>query len=325
MKTRKFKAHEILFSPTSKCNLRCAHCEIKKYPMNLSKKAAIKFLNECADTGIKRLGFTGGEPFLALDFLCAITKEAIRCKMLFSRIMTNGVWFRTKKELTSSSNRLFCAGYDGDICISVDIFHSQNLQKVAFFIKTVLKIWNRRDMISISAVKGSLNSQTQERLKNLAKILNARLTNNTHGYSLMKNKNLFIKIFYIDLSPIGKASLLKNPWNKKWFKDDFCKGPGNVFFVLPDGTVKPCCGYANDSDMLTIGSIKRDTPQKLLRNVEKNSFVFKIFRSGFHPIRRALEKSGIHFPGKTTNHCFFCYYLTSGRLAYAGLRPDKAF
>lgn len=311
MKTRKFRADEILFSPTTQCNLRCAHCDIKKYRARLPKKTAIKFTAACADAGIKRLGFTGGEPFLALDFLCAVTKEAIRRKMLFSRIMTNGAWFKTKRELTSNLERLFHAGYDGDICISVDTFHNQNLRKAALFIKTASNIWNRPDIISISAVKGALDNQTHKRLKNLAKILNARLTDNPHEHHFIKNKNLFIRVFYIDLSPVGKAAHLKNPWAGEWFRDDFCKGPGNVFFVLPDGTVKPCCGYGNDNNMLTIGSIKHDNVRKLLRNAEKNRFVFKIFRSGFHSIRRALEKSGIRFPGEASNHCFFCHYLTT--------------
>ena len=296
MKSRKFRADEILFSPTAQCNLRCGHCDIKKYPVNLPKQTAIKFIAACAKAGIKRLGFTGGEPFLALDFLCAITKEAIRCNMLFNRIMTNAAWFKTKNELMSSLERLFKAGYDGDICISVDAFHKQNLQKIALFIKTVSEIWNRQDMVSIAAVKGALDNQTKKRLKDLKRLLNTRL---------------FIRIFYIELSPIGKARRLKNAWGNKWFKDDFCKGPGNVFFVLPNGAVKPCCGYGNDADMLTIGSIKRDTPQKLLRNAEKNLFVSEIFKEGLHPIRQALERSGIRFPGKTANHCFFCYYLTN--------------
>lgn len=311
MKMRKFRADEILLSPTTKCNLRCAHCDIKKYPMNLPKKITLRFVAACAKAGIKRLGFTGGEPFLALDLLRATTKEAVRRKMLFSRIMTNGVWFKTKKGLTSSLERLFNAGYDGDICISVDAFHNQNLRKVALFIRVASKVWNRPDMISISAIRRSLDKQTRKRLKSLACLLNARLAGKPHGHHFIKNKNLFIKIFYIELSPAGKAGRLKNAWGVKWFKDDFCKGPGNVFFVLPDGTVKPCCGYGNDSNMLTIGNIKRDTPQKLLRNAEKNYFVSKIFGAGLHPIRRALERSGIHFPGKTINHCFFCYYLTN--------------
>jgi hypothetical protein len=125
----------------------------------------------------------------------------------------------------------------------------------------------------------------------------------------IKNENLFIKVLYIDLSPVGKAAGLKEAWDGRWFRDDLCKGPGNVFFVLPDGKVKPCCGYAADCDMLTIGSITKDSPAQLIRNAQKNSFVASVFSSGLNPIRRRLEEAGIKFPGKTANHCFFCRYL----------------
>jgi len=310
MKTRKFSPTEILFSPTTQCNLRCAHCDIKQRRKILPKKTALKFIATCKRAGIKRVGFTGGEPFLALDFLCAITKGTIRCGMLFGRIMTNAVWFNTKKELTSALHRLFQAGYDGDFCVSVDAFHRQDMRKVASFIKVAAEIWKRPDIVSIVAVKGTKENKTRRRLKALACLFNARLRGFPHQYASMKSDTLFIKVFSIDLSPLGKAGSLKNGWNGKWFRDDFCAGPGNVFFVLPDGTVKPCCGYATDADMLTIGSIKRDTAKKLLRNAQNNRFVATIFKSGFHPIRKRLERAGVRFPGKTTNHCFFCYYLT---------------
>lgn len=309
MKKYGFNPDEILFSPTTKCNLNCGHCGIEKHPSSLSIKTASKFIKECAKAKIKRVGFTGGEPFLAPDFLYAITKETVRNEMLFSRIMTNGVWFKSKKHLVTVLKKLFLAGYDGDICLSVDAFHNQNIKKIALFIKTAADIWNRPDIISIVSVKGTKEDKTRKLLRKLSHILNANSSIKFKQGDFIKNNRFFIKIFYIDISPIGKAASLKNPWDGKWFKDDFCKGPGNVFFVQPDGTVKPCCGYSNDSDILTIGSIKRDTPKKLIINAEKNRFVSSIFKSGFHPIRRKLEKSGICFPGKTTNHCFFCYYL----------------
>ncbi|MDD5044843.1 MAG: radical SAM protein [Candidatus Omnitrophica bacterium] len=310
MISRKFRPDEILFSPTTRCNLRCAHCDNQNYRFDLPKKYAVRFLGACANAGIKRVGFSGGEPFLTTDFLCTLAKAAIRRKMLFSRIMTNGAWFKTKKELLSTLRRIFRAGYDGDICISVDAFHRQDLRKVALFIRTALALWKRPDLISIAAVKGSSDTQTRKRLEKLAKLLNAHFTKSQHGH-FIKNKDLFIKIFYISLSPVGKATLLKNPWDGKWFRDDFCKGPGNVFFVLPDGTVKPCCGYGNDNEIFTIGSIKHDTVQKLLSNAQKNRFISKIFSTGLHPIRQTLQRLGVRFPGKTSNHCFFCYYLAN--------------
>ncbi len=306
-----FRPREALFSPTTSCNLGCAHCDIEQNPKVLNKKAAIKFLTSCCRNGINRVGFTGGEPFLAINFMCAVSKEAKRLGMRFGRIMTNGGWFGTKKELISALNRLFRAGYDGDICLSVDAFHRQDIKKCALFIRTAIAVWRRSDIVSIAAVKGAKDDETRKRLSKLARLLRTRLTIVNGAPSAIRNESLFIRIFRIDLSGVGKAARLKKAWNGRWFKDDMCKGPGNVFFVLPDGTVKPCCGYATDADILTIGSIVKDSVKQLIRNARKNRFIASVFSSGFHPIRKRLEGAGIRFPGRTTNHCFFCHYLTT--------------
>lgn len=310
MKAPGFRPKEILFSPTTNCNLRCAHCDIEQRPEILNKRAAIKFLAASFRHGIKRVGFTGGEPFLALDLMCAISKEAAGRGMLFGRIMTNGGWFRTDKELVLALYRLFRAGYDGDLCLSVDAFHRQDIKKCASFVRTAAAVWRRHDIVSIAAVKGAKEVQTRRRLARLARLLRGRLIIVNGKPAAIKNESFFIKIFHIDLSPIGKAAGLKKAWNGKWFRDDLCKGPGNVFFVLPDGTVKPCCGYAADADILTIGSIGRDSPKQLIRNARKNRFIASVFSSGLHPMRKRLESRGVKFPGRTTNHCFFCGYIT---------------
>ncbi|MDP3786621.1 MAG: SPASM domain-containing protein [Candidatus Omnitrophota bacterium] len=310
MKPRKFCPKEILLSLTTKCNLRCAHCDIEQHPRLLSKRDALKFLTASSRIGIRRAGFTGGEPFLALDLMCAISKEAVKRGMLFGRIMTNGGWFQTGDELLSALNRLFLAGYDGDICLSISAFHCQNLKKCASFVRAAAAVWRRHDIVSIAAVKGAKDDQTRSKLAKLSRILGARLIAANGIPVAIKNENLFVRISYIGLSPVGKASGLKNGWDGRWFKDDLCKGPGNVLFVLPDGTVKPCCGYGADADILTIGSIKRDSPEELIRNARENRFISSIFSSGLHPIREHLEGLGVRFPGKTSNHCFFCHYLS---------------
>ena len=310
MRSVKFNPKEVLLSLTARCNLHCAHCDIEQKPGSLDKKSAIKFLAACSRYGIKRLGFTGGEPFLELGLMCAISKEAAARGILFSRIMTNGGWFRSDKELVSALGRLFKSGYDGDLCMSVDAFHRQDIKKCASFIRAAAAAWRRNDIVSIAVVKGAKERQTRERLAKLTRLLRGRLVISGGRPAAIKAGDLFVRISYIDLSPVGKAAALKKPWDGRWFKDDMCRGPGNVLFVLPDGTVKPCCGYASDSSILTIGSIKRDSPEQLVSNARKNRFISSVFSSGLHPIRKRLENSGIKFPGKTTNHCFFCYYLT---------------
>jgi len=270
-----FRPKEILFSPTADCNLSCPHCTNEKPKVILSKSTAIKFLRGSKRIGIDRVGFTGGEPFLALNFLCGIAAAAAREGFLFGKIMTNAVWHRDELHLGRTLERLFESGYDGSICVSVDAFHKQNLKKIARFIEMASAIWRRPDIVSIVYVT-ERESATKKKLHRLAQLLKARLSGfgGTHpvikstdnnsgraGFPALGNRtggvppkrsdgveNLpyHIKIAKIDLSPIGNASKLKDPWNGRWFKEDYCKGPGGVFAVTPSGDVKPCCGYAND-------------------------------------------------------------------------------
>ena len=303
-----FSPEEVLFSPTTNCNLNCPHCDIPKSEKILPQNHAIRFLNECREIGIKRVGFTGGEPFLALDFLCGISEAAVRNRMTFGRIMTNAVWYKNVDELKSSLLRLQKSGYDGEICVSADAFHKQNIKKVSKFIEMASVIWNRGDLISIACVSGEREPETKNMLRKLAKSLKARLIY-SKNHACIKNKTLFIKINKIDLSPVGKAEKLKNGWDGRWFKEDLCKGPGNVFFVMPDGDVKPCCGYANHLKNMTIGNIKRESAKEIASKAARNAFVSTIFKYGLTRIRKNLESLGVKFPGKTTSYCYFCNYI----------------
>jgi MoaA/NifB/PqqE/SkfB family radical SAM enzyme len=283
-----FYPEEVLFSPSTRCNLSCPHCSVEKQRKVLSSRIAVKFLKDCKKYGINRVGFTGGEPFLALDFLCAISRASVRLGMFFDRITTNGVWFKNKAGLNKALNKLYRSGYDGSICVSVDVFHRQSLEKVASFIKAASLFWD----VYIASVTGAKDNETNKKLRKLSFLLDEKL-----------------RIIEIDLSPVGKASHLKNPWDGKWFKEDYCKGPGNVFYIMPDGSVKPCCGYASDLSVLTIGNIKTDSVRKIMKNTRKNKFVYQVFSLGLSKIRKELEDSSYRFPGKTSNHCYFCYYV----------------
>jgi hypothetical protein len=319
-----FKPEELLFLPTTTCNLKCPHCTARKSKQVLSKSLAVSFLAEAKRNKIMRLGFTGGEPFLAQDFLLSIVREAVRNGMLFDRIMTNAVWFRSEPELKVVLARLHAAGYDGSLCVSVDAFHAQDIEKVSAFIKEAVSIFGRKDIVSIAYVDtgaqclslrgvppkaGRRSNLSKEKLESLAGSLGGRLISFGGSHPRIVSGDIFIKISRIELSPVGRAAHLKDPWDGKWFKEDRCKGPGNVLLVMPNGDVKPCCGYASDLKELTIGNIARDNVKKLIANAKKNRFVNTIFTSGLSAIRKRLEKAGVKFPGRTSNHCYFCYHL----------------
>ena len=304
-----FRPEEVLFSPTVDCNLNCPHCFIKKSKSILPRTPALRFLAQCKKLGIKRAGFTGGEPFLAPDFLLALVKSIVKNNMIFDRITTNGVWFKAGNALRSTLHALRDAGYDGSISVSVDAFHGQDIAKAALFIKEASRIWGRADIVSILCVRGAREKATEARIRSLAHYLKAHLIGYDTAHAHIRNDKLFLRIHRIGLSPIGRAEALKDPWDGKWFREDHCKGPGNIFFVLPNGGVKPCCGYATDAEDLTIGNIKSDSASVIMKNARKNKFVRAIFGSGLSAIRRRLEARGVKFPGKTSSHCYFCHYL----------------
>lgn len=304
-----FLAREILFSPTTACNLNCPHCDIKRSRKVLSKAAAQRFLSDCERSGIRKIGYTGGEPFLEPDLICSLARKTVKKRMLFGRLMTNGVWYNNRRQLEASLTKLYRAGYDGEICVSVDAFHRQDIRKVARFIKAVLSTWERQDLVSIACVTGLRETGTEKKLKTLSRLLGGRLIGFGQNHPCIRGGSLFIKILKIDLSPVGKAARLKNGWDGTWFKEDHCKGPGDAFFILPNGSVKPCCGYAADSEALTIGNINRNSVKELMENARTNPFVDAVFRVGLTTIRKRLKRMGVAFPGKTSNNCFFCNYV----------------
>ena len=43
-----FKPEEIIFAPTARCNLACAHCRVSRVPEELAAADAVAFLREAA-------------------------------------------------------------------------------------------------------------------------------------------------------------------------------------------------------------------------------------------------------------------------------------
>ena len=303
-----FSPKEVLFSSTTDCNLMCAHCSVERGKVRLPIPAAAKFLRSCRKVGVERAGFTGGEPFLDTEFLFAMTGCVVANDLLFGMITTNARWFKSPAQLRKTLNELCDHGYDGSFGVSVDAFHGRDAAKPSLFIETARDVWNRPDIARVVAVRGARDKETDAILRALAKALKAKLVH-VGGRRAIRNESLFMPVTTIDLVPVGKAASLLDPWGKAWFQEDFCRGPGHVFYVLPDGSVKPCCGYATDSERLTIGNIHKDTAARMMKNAAENPFVSAVYRDGLTGIRNRLARHGVVFPGATTNPCYYCHHV----------------
>lgn len=314
-----YAPREVLFAPSSACNLRCPHCAVEPGPRRLPAAVALRFLDSCRGTTVERVGFTGGEPFLQPAFLEAVSARIVRLDLLFDRITTNAAWFTNRRELVQRLTRLRDKGYDGSFHVSLDAFHGRNVRKPALFIQTAAEVWNRPDIAGLIAVRGHRDRETEAILGALAAELGARRTVRG-GRRLIVSFDLFIPISYVDLVPVGRAAGMAELWRGAWFNEDFCSGPGQVLYVLPDGAVKACCGYATDSDRLTIGNIRSQTAPEIIAAANRSAFVRTIYRSGLSAIRRRLARCGEVFPGATPNRCLFCLHLLT---SIPGPRLDR--
>jgi sulfatase maturation enzyme AslB (radical SAM superfamily) len=142
----------------------------------------------------------------------------------------------------------------------------------------------------------------------LAKYLKTKIIT-IDGKVYLLNNDIRINVITIPLSVAELKDTITPLWKNTWFKEDLCSGPGNAFFILPDGSVKPCCGYATKNNRLTLGNIYKDKPEKLISNAYSNRLIYTIFNTGLIETGRRLEENGVSFPGKTDDPCYFCYYL----------------
>ncbi|MCX6565467.1 MAG: hypothetical protein NTW38_03445 [Candidatus Aminicenantes bacterium] len=315
-----FKPEEIIFAPTAECNLACPHCRVTRIPDRLAAGDAIDFMKSCRPHGIERVGFSGGEPYLRPDFLCDVSRAAVGLDMLFGRLMTNGVWFDSPEQLQQTLADLHRAGFDGKFGVSVDSYHDPNLRDLTLFFQTVFSVWGRRDCCEIISAIPPDGAEPREILEVLAERLGGRLLIedgvpysivnpaflNPGGNAADEAEALVIDFVRVPYS----ASADENAWtSESWFEDDFCRGPGNVFYVHPDGSVAACCGFANENGGLIIGRIPADGYRQLARRAAASPVVQACFEDGLATIRELLEAKGSEFPGKTADRCFFCDYL----------------
>ena len=299
MKRRTFCPTEIIFACTSACNLKCEHCFVDKNPRRLEIEQALAFLENCVKAGssIDRVGFSGGEPFLYMEFLLELTRATVAHDLLFDQIMTNGDWWHDEEELNQKLQTLYDAGYDGKIGLSWDKYHGQPEERMITFIKAVQKIFGE-ESINIQRVEDLMVVEPVETTikRHITNVVSTSSTTTLSGFSTKDIRIYTLPRTYPSENPLAWKS-------KKWFKEDYCEGPGQILYVHANGNIAPCCGFANENPELFIGTIK-DSYETIMKNASQNEMVQLCFVKGLSRYRRFKK-----YPGKTSDICTFCDFV----------------
>ncbi len=305
---RGFQPYQLVLAPVYQCNLTCPHCCVPiEWTDRLDIAAAIRFLEEAHKLGIRTLGFTGGEPFLYPEFVIAVTKRAAELGFRFDKVMTNDVWFDDEKQLTRVLTDLRDAGFAGKIGLSVDKFHGIHTPKLAPFCRSVRRVFDRDNILSLSYASRSPD-QGLEPIHKLAKELEAVVDwSSLLRRYLLVAPDFTMTLNWNHLATVERAEGLPgDPWDGEWFQEDYCEGPGQALIVNPKGDVKPCCGFASDLDQLTIGNIHEHSAAEVIERGRNHPYVGKVFREGLSSIRdEILAGDPEALPGATSNHCYF--------------------
>ena len=300
MKQRGFKPTEIIFSATTACNLHCEHCFIHREPKQLKIEDAVSLIESCvkAESGIDRIGFSGGEPFLYMDFLVEVTKATVANDLMFDQIMTNGDWWRDEAELSDTLQKLYDAGYDGKIGLSWDSYHGQSTDRMLTFIQKVQEIFGE-DSINIQTVGESLPLARTSLLA----------TPSPRGAAPKTPAD--IPVYTL---PRTYTSEDPRAWQARhWFREDYCEGPGQILYVHADGNIAPCCGFANENSALFIGTI-HDSFETIMEKAAANPMIKICYEEGLshyrrHGIKKSLRSQGKKLPGKCSDICSFCDFV----------------
>jgi hypothetical protein len=315
---RQFQPNYLMFGPVYQCNLSCPHCCVPiEWPDRLDIPTAIRFLEQARAAGISVLGFTGGEPFLYPEFLVALTARAAELGFRFDKLMTNGVWHRAAAHAREVLEQLRGAGFTGKIGLSVDKFHGMEIEKLAEFCRVTRAVFARDTVLSLSYASRAPDKGL-EPIRRLAAALGGVVAwSDVLGRHMLVTDDLTMTACWNHLATVERAEELPgDPWDGRWFVEDYCEGPGQALIVNPKGEVKPCCGFASDLDQLTIGNIYTDTVDEIIASGRGHPVVGTIFSKGLSAIRdEILARDPAALPGATSNHCYFCWYALTRGLA----------
>lgn len=308
MKQRGFHPTEIIFSSTTACNLHCEHCFINREPKQLAISDAVALIENCVKSGseIDRIGFSGGEPFLYMDFLIEVTKATVAHDLMFDQIMTNGDWWRDEADLAEKLQKLYDAGYDGKIGLSWDSYHGQSSERMETFIRKVQEIFGE-ESINIQTV------EDQGALRGAEPPVEGVESNEVRTRGRLPPSELIEKLTVYHL-PRTYTSEDPRAWQaRRWFREDYCEDPGQILYVHADGNIAPCCGFANENPQLFIGTI-HDSFEAILQKAENNPMIKICYTEGLshyrrHGIKKSLRSRGKKLPGKCSDICSFCDFV----------------
>lgn len=241
------------------------------------------------------VGFSGGEPFLYLKEMTAVTRYASERYGLPSVAATNAFWAVTPERAAATLRSLYDLGMRR-LLVSVDDFHQE---------------WIPLDRVR-NCLGAAKSLQIDCTLQCVVTLSSKRLSYYLEALGVSQGERLVAS--EIPCTPVGSAAtLLPN--------NDFPSHPGipndyctmlQALTVQPEGTVHLCCGPAFTVDALAAGNLHTEALHSIIEKAEWNP-IFNALALGNGPchLANALAEEGNEnlFLAGYASSCHACHHI----------------
>lgn len=288
------------------CNLACRHCIFRSGPgvgPTMGMERAEAFLGDAHRAGIRRIVFTGGEPFLYAREL----RRLVRCaagKGLESAVVTSASWASSR-----SRTRAFLADFKevglASITLSTDRYH----------------------LLTVPFANLQLVLETAGEIGLPAGVKISRLARDPVAEGLFRAlRSMTERVVVQEISPLGRASALRSAVRlhpPSSFTGAGCATPP---LLLPEGDLLTCCNLpARDlrhTDFpFILGNVGREPLRSLLEKRSTDPLLQALRSRGPGDLVKALGRMApsAEDPARFRYHsrCDLCFHLF-------GKRDDKS-
>lgn len=250
----------IAFGYSTQCNIRCGHCVAAGASPKTAKMAlgrAVNIIQEMARCRVTGISFTAGEPLLFLDDICKLV-QLCRENGIYSRVVTNGYWAKTREEADRVISELMANGLS-QLRLSYSRWHQEHI--------------NRENIVhaALSCQKLGLNYF-------VSFVTDFSKADDPFEQFLRDHR---LKFFPEPVIYFGRAGEFDRKRVSTDYRPNVC--PMNPY-LTPELDMFACCdgaGHFSDTDFLYLGNLHTDTIDTLFRKRE------------IHPLYHLIRTMGL--------------------------------
>lgn len=292
---------KLTITPLYRCNYRCRSCLLGD---QIHSNETLKYdeMEKVIDSIIEMnlanvVSFTGGEPFLVYELMLQISEYSWNKYQIGFSVTTNSYWAKDVSVTRNKLKPLYEFGLRW-ILLSWDDFHAQFGK-----IEHISNVINVCSELGIEPTLQNVYIKNSSRINSISKIL-----------SELCDVSL-VKWVESPCIPIGFGTSIDHELMPFMNIDDLPYGYCSAGFILniqPNGDVKPCCGAGLTAQRLTIGNIRIDKLDKIIRRASVDPIINSLvaFRGPKYLIYK-IKKLGRYdlIPNSVVDTCDACYKI----------------